>query len=516
VSAPTAGGVTKAYRAERRKLYSQLSTRVLALVCGLGPLAFGAVLSGQSGVPGDTLLGGWVHSSGYAFSLVVLGFAGYLGFPLVAGALAGDIFSSEDRYGTWKTILTRSGSRGEVFAGKVLAAGTLACALLALATVSSLIAGLLFIGGQSMVGLGGAVVGSGEALLLVLASWLLNLPGLLGFAALALLLSAATRNGIVGVLGPLLAGLLMQLLALVGSGTWMHFLLLSSTFDDWHGLLSSPRFYSALIVGNIVALAWTAVCLWVTWWVLRRREFAGPPLSRRAGWIAPARVVLVASGVVVLLAALGNVGPTGLTSQRLEASMGRVFERLTLLQQRELGRSVPADAKLNLRTKCQRHSGQTSGPGDDWTCAMTVVSPLAGYEPYQLTAVTYDVSVKSNGCYKAEAPPTFVGQQTMVDAEHHSVVNPLFIIYGCFDTTGRTPRCAEGAGCGEPGSGGTPVNGSGAPAKAPSAREKASTRQAEQSSGGVVRETEKSERELEQSAKGKKSSEESTQLNLGR
>ena len=98
---------------------------MLALVCLLGPLAFGAVLSRQSGVPGDTLLGVWVHSSGYSFSLVVLGFAGYLGFPLLAGGLAGDMFSSEDRYGTWKTILTRSRSRGEVFSGKLAAAVTL-------------------------------------------------------------------------------------------------------------------------------------------------------------------------------------------------------------------------------------------------------------------------------------------------------------------------------------------------------------------------------------------------------
>ena len=36
--------------------------------------------------------------------------------------VAGDIFSSEDHFGTWKTILTRSCSRGQLFAGKFLAA----------------------------------------------------------------------------------------------------------------------------------------------------------------------------------------------------------------------------------------------------------------------------------------------------------------------------------------------------------------------------------------------------------
>ncbi len=240
---PKRGGLRGAFRAERRKLLAQVSTRALVLVCGLGPFAFAAVLSGQSGVPADTLLGASVHSSGYAFSLVVLGFAGYLGFPIMAGALAGDIFSSEDRYGTWKTILTRSRTRREVFAGKLLAATVLALGLLALATLSSLLAGFVFIGDQPLIGLGGTVIGSGEALWLVLAAWVVSAPALLGFAALAVLFSAAARNGIVGVLGPVLSAMVMQLLALVGTGAWMHTALLAGAFDDWHGLLGAPRFY---------------------------------------------------------------------------------------------------------------------------------------------------------------------------------------------------------------------------------------------------------------------------------
>ena len=41
--------------------------------------------------------------------------------------------------------------------------------------------------------------------------------------------------------------------------------------------------------------------------------------------------------------------------------------------------------------------------------------------------------MQSNGCYKAESPPSFVGQQTMRDANGHQVVNPLFVLYGCFN-----------------------------------------------------------------------------------
>lgn len=40
--------------------------------------------------------------------------------------------------------------------------------------------------------------------------------------SLAVLFSVVTRNGIVGVPGPILVALAMQLLELIGSGSWVH------------------------------------------------------------------------------------------------------------------------------------------------------------------------------------------------------------------------------------------------------------------------------------------------------
>lgn len=437
----------RVYRAERRKLLTQISVRVLALVCTLGPLAFGAILSQQSAVPADTLLGVWVHTSGYAVSLVVLGFGGYLGFPVVAGVLAGDLFSSEDRYGTWKTVLTRSRSRNEVFAGKVLAAGTLALALVALITLSSLVAGLLLTGDQPFVGLSGNVLSSGESLWLVLASWLLSVPPVLAFTSLALLFSVATRNGIVGVLGPLLVALIMQLLELIGKGTWVHMLLVASAFGDWHGLLSAPKFYGPLIVGNCVCVLWVAVCLGASWWILRRRDFAGTPLTRRPGWVLPVRLVLGASALIVVLGLATSLGPVAVTQARLEASISSAFNSLTVIQQKELGRTVSRGAKLKLHTICTRHAGKSEGPGDDWTCALRVITALPGSEPFITTPVIYDVSARADGCYKADAPPSFVGQQMMTNARGQSVVNPLYTIYACFDPNGAVGKCTAGTSC---------------------------------------------------------------------
>ncbi|HWF53125.1 MAG TPA: ABC transporter permease [Solirubrobacteraceae bacterium] len=423
----------RSFTAERRKLAAQLPARTVALACLLGPFAFAAVLTLQSGVPADTLFGVWVHSSGYATSLVVLGFAGTWGFPVIAGVLAGDLFSSEDRYGTWKTVLTRSRTRRDVFAGKALAAAVFGAAMLVLAAASSLVAGLVFTGDQSLIGLSGTLIGSGTCLAMVLLSWAVSVLPLLAFMSLAILFSVATRNGILGVLGPVLVALVMQLLALLGSGEWVHLLLVASAFDDWHGLFAAHRFYSQLEVSSAVSVMWVVVCLGAAWLLLRRRDFAGPPVARRAGWVAPARTAIAVAALLALAAAATSWGPTRITPARLRAAITPTFNGLTTIQQDMLGRHVPPGSKLDQLSFCRRRGTQKSGPGDDWYCTFDVLVPQLGAIPYQDTPITYDLSVKSNGCYKAESPPLLIGPQTFKDDHGHTVANPLFTIYGCLD-----------------------------------------------------------------------------------
>jgi ABC-2 type transport system permease protein len=476
----TGGGTRHVYRAELRKLLAQPATRALALVCVIAPFGFSAVLALQSGLPADTLLGVWVHSSGYSLGFVVLGFCGYLGFPVIAGVLAGDVFSAEDRYGTWKSVLTRSRTRGELFAGKCLAVFALMTVLLFVVALSSLLAGLLLGGGGTTVGLSGNVISTGQAFGLLAFSWLLSLPPLLAFASLAVLLSAASRSGIVGVLGPVLAAFVMQLLSLVGNGSWMHQLLITTAFNDWHGVVTSPRFYAPLLIAFAVSLVWIGACLWGTWLILQRRDFAGPPVAGRAGWLGPARTVAAAVAVVALLGLAGGSGPAAITRVRLQDSLATAFERLTLLQQHELGRSVPAGARLEALTRCFRHATSSVGPGDDWSCTITLLHPSTTGSPLATTSVTYDTSVKSEGCYKAQAPPAFVGSQTMTDTRRHSVVNPLFVIYGCFDTTsGKHKKVSALVSRGEEPSSKTPSS-------AQRNAEKARLHQAEQQAGSKV------------------------------
>jgi ABC-2 type transport system permease protein len=425
--------IWNALRAELHKLGAQLISRLLVIVCVAGPFAFAAVLKVQSGTPSDALFGVWVHSSGFALSLVILGFAGSWGLPLIAGLLGGDLFASEDRHGTWKTILTRSCTRTDLYAAKLLAAGTLTVVLTLLLALSSLIAGILFMGAHSLVDLSGVPTHPGELLALTLLSWILCLLPTLAYTSIAILFSVATRNGIVGVLGPLLVALLTQLLDLIGKGVVVHLLLIGSAFEGWHGLFTTHPFYGPLLVSSLVSVAWIAACIAASWRILRRRDFLGSAVNRGADWRTPIRVVAIVAAVVAVLALLANVGPTGDTDHRLSAAIGEEFNNVTLLQQQLIGRRAPAGAKLDILPNCNRRATKAVGPGD-WTCNLNVYLPQAQSVPFSATSVEYDVSVEYDGCYKAESPPAFIGGPTMLAAHGSTVTNPLYIVYGCFNT----------------------------------------------------------------------------------
>jgi len=116
------GAVVKVYRWELAKLLAQKRTYLGLGAAMLVPLVFVLVLVTQTGGPNDVPLGRYIRDTGLAVPFVVLFFMSIWGLPLITALVAGDIVASESHNGTLKTILTRSRDRGEVFAGKVLAA----------------------------------------------------------------------------------------------------------------------------------------------------------------------------------------------------------------------------------------------------------------------------------------------------------------------------------------------------------------------------------------------------------
>lgn len=273
--APPHVGVGVVFRCEVVKLAAQLRTRATLVLALVAPAVVVAVLAGQHNPPKDTLYGRWVHDSGYAMPLLVLGFAAQWVLPLLTSIVAGDVFASEDAHGTWKTLLTRSAGRASVFWGKTLAAASFACTALAAMALSTIVASLVVVGTQPLPGLSGQLIAPATALRLVVLSWVVVLAPLLGFTALAILLSVRTRNPAVGVAGPLVLGFAMQLLGSLGNVDLLRRLLLTTGFESWHGLFVQPRFFGLLVQGLLVSAAWTAVCLWSAYRALSRRDVSG-------------------------------------------------------------------------------------------------------------------------------------------------------------------------------------------------------------------------------------------------
>jgi ABC-2 type transport system permease protein len=268
-------GLGAAVRWETRKLRAQLRSKALLLGALLAPIAVVLVVSAQSRPPKDTLFGRFATENGFAMALLVLGFASQWLLPLVTAIVAGDIFASEDQHGTWKTVLTRSVSRSRLFWAKVLVAlgfGLLALALLAGATIAT---SLLVVGRQPLTGLSGQLIEPHAALGLVAAAWSTMVPPLVAFTCLALLFSVWSRNAAVGIAGPVVLGLVMQLVGGLGGIEAVRPLLLTTPFEAWHGLLAEPRFTGPLLEGCVSSLVWSVTSLAAAFLVLRHRDITG-------------------------------------------------------------------------------------------------------------------------------------------------------------------------------------------------------------------------------------------------
>jgi ABC-2 type transport system permease protein len=266
-------GTAVVWRLELAKLAGLLRVRVIAAFCLVMPFLAVWGVNLQSATPGDTAFGQWVHVSGFAIPMVVLGFGGQWLLPVLTAVVAGDIFSAEDHFGTWKTVLTRSRGRGELFAGKFLAAVTFAVAAMLLLTVTDLLAGVLA-GPHPVVGLGGQLIDPGHAAQLVVLSWLSEIPPVLGFTALAVLASVVSRNSVVGIGAPVLTAGALQIVTLLNLPVWDQLALLSTPFGSWHGFWADPAFYRPFWLGLATCAGWFTITAAASWLVFRRRTIA--------------------------------------------------------------------------------------------------------------------------------------------------------------------------------------------------------------------------------------------------
>jgi ABC-2 type transport system permease protein len=260
-------------RWEAAKLRSQMRSRITLAICALAPIIVVAITNAQGRPPKDSLFGRYIHQSGFAVALLILGYATQWLLPLLTSIVAGDIFASEDQQGTWKTVLTRSAGRGQLFWAKTIVATVFGVLVLLVLAGSTILSSIVLVGREPVTGLTGQMIGSGTALKLVTLSWLTAIAPMIAFTALAILLSVLTRNPAVGIAAPVGIGLLMQLLGTVGGMTPIRPLLLSTPLESWHGLVTSPHFLTPLYSGFIVCAGWAVVALTAAYLTLRNRDF---------------------------------------------------------------------------------------------------------------------------------------------------------------------------------------------------------------------------------------------------
>jgi ABC-2 type transport system permease protein len=260
---------------ELRKLRAQARTRWTLLGALIGPVPIVAVIHTQARPPKDTLFGRFATDNGFAMALLVLGFAGQWILPLLTVIVAGDIFASEDAHGTWKTILTRSASRGQVFGAKAVAALGFSVLGLAVLGTSTVVASLVIGGRPPLTGLSGQGIEPGTATWLVVAAWASTLAPTVVFTCLALMLSVLARNPAVGIAAPVVIAMSMQLLGSAGGVEPLRPFLPTTAYETWHGLFVDPHFTTPLVQGLFACGIWSILCLAIAFFSLRRRDITG-------------------------------------------------------------------------------------------------------------------------------------------------------------------------------------------------------------------------------------------------
>ncbi|MBK3646567.1 ABC transporter permease [Streptomyces sp. MBT33] len=434
--------VPRGYRFELVKLVSQWRIRLLVLACWIAPGVFVAGVGGQSTLPSDTLFGRWMHATGWAGPLVMLGFAGTWALPLLTSLVAGDVFASEDRLGTWRHLLVAVRSPRRIFVAKTLASLTVILLLVAGLAVSSTAGGLASVGDQPLVGLDGHRLASSDTAVRVLLAWAAALAPTLALAAIGLLGSVALGRSPTGLLLPPLVALGMQVAQMLPLPVAVRLALPGYAFISWNGLFTSPAQLAPLLIGVAVSLVWALLATALAYLLFLRRDFtdlAYDGAGRRAFTLGLLPLAgLTALTVAVVAVSTPSTG-SGITRDKVQASVATAFAHLYRLQTAQLHRPAVTEARLRSTAACTKSDGQgaQSGAGNDWRCVVTwhlPGVPVPGQAIYQL-------DVTSDGRFVADGDgPKEVNGYFLVRTPTGDAPNPLWQFDGnveLLDTTSK-------------------------------------------------------------------------------
>ncbi|MEV2212379.1 ABC transporter permease [Streptomyces sp. NPDC050997] len=434
--------VRRGYRFELVKLVSQWRIRLLVLACWIAPAFFVAAVSRQSTLPTDTLFGRWMHATGWAGPLVMLGFAGTWALPLLTSVVAGDVFASEDRLGTWRHLLVAVRSPRRIFVAKALASLSVILLLVAGLACSSAVGGVVAVGNQPLVGLDGHLLAPADAAGKVLLAWVCVLAPTLALAAIGLLGSVALGRSPMGLLLPALVALAMQIAQMLPLPVAVRLALPGYAFIAWKGLFTSPAQLGPLLIGIVVSLVWAGLATALAYLLFLRRDFTDLTYDgsgRRAitTGLLPL-VALVALTVTVVAVATPSAG-SGIRQNKVQRSVATAFAHLYRLQTEQLDRPDVTEAQLRATAACNKSAGHVTaeGPGNDWRCVVSWHLP----DVEAVGTAVYQLDVTSDGRFVADGDgPKEVNGYFLVRTPIGDAPNPLWQFDGNVELLATTPK----------------------------------------------------------------------------
>ncbi len=447
VTLPTAGArpapVRRGYRFELVKLLAQWPIRLALLACWLAPALLVAVISQQSALPADTLFGRYMSQSGWAGPLVVLSFSGTWALPLLTSLVAGDVFATEDRLGTWRHLLVAVRSPRRIFAAKALASLTIIMLLVVGLAASGIVGGLAAVGNRPLVGLDGHLLAPGQAAGAVLLAWASVLAPTLAFAAIGLLGSVAFGRSPMGLVMPALLALLLQLAQLLPLPVVVRVALPSYAFIGWRGLFTDPAQTGPLVIGVAVSLVLAVAAAALAYRLFMRRDFTDVAYDG-FGRAALVGAVLPLAGLfavtVGVMAVATPASGSGIDTTKLDRSLATAYAHLYRMQTGELHRPAVTEAELRTSASCDKGDGLVAdvGPGNDWRCVVTWRLPGSA----AVGSAIYQLDVSPDGHYVADGDgPAEVNGFFQVYTSTGDIPNPLWQFNGQVDLlTAISPR----------------------------------------------------------------------------
>jgi ABC-2 type transport system permease protein len=428
--------VSRILRFELIKQFSSWRVRLLVLLSWIGPGLVVYAVDQQGTLPSDTLFGRQMHATGWAGPLVVLGFAGTWVLPLLTSVVAGDVFASEDRLGTWRHLIVAVRSPQRIFTAKAVASLTvILLGVLGLAC-SSVLGGLAAEGNQPLIGLDGHLLSGGDAGGKVLLAWLCVLAPTLALAAIGLLGSVVLGRSPMGLLLPMLAALGMQVLQLLPLPVALRLALPGYAFISWNGLFTEPTQIEPLLIGVGVSLAWAVLATALARMMFLRRDFTNvnnDGAGRRvlALGVLPLAGLLVLTTGLVAAAADGATG-SGIDQNELQQSLATEFSQIYSLQQAQMRQPTVDVAQLGTTAQCLKSEGlgAQQGSGNDWRCTVYWAVPGDNVTAQAI----YQLDVTANGRYIADGDgPVEVNGYFLIDTSGKIEPNPLWQFDGNVD-----------------------------------------------------------------------------------